>query len=186
MRIQPVAYRYAQSLLDLALERGQLKEVQAEMAMLADTCAKSEDLRVLLKSPVVRADAKRRVLEKLFGAQLGKVTSTFIDVLVRKGREALLPDIGAAFLELYRKHEHIVVCKVTTAVALTDTERQQVIAITGKRFPGMTVQLQERVDPAILGGGIIQVGDLMWDASVKNKLNVIRRAFAVNPYVPQL
>ena len=186
MRIQPVAYRYAQSLLDLALEKGQLKEVHADMVLLADTCSKSEDLRVLLKSPVVRADAKRKVMDKLFGAHLGAVATTFVNVLVRKGREALLPDIGAAFQELYRRHERIVVCQVTTAVALTDAERQQVIAITGKRFPGMTVQLQERVDPTILGGGIIQVGDLMWDASVKNKLNVIRRAFAVNPYVPQL
>jgi F-type H+-transporting ATPase subunit delta len=186
MRIQPVAYRYAQSLLDLALEKDRLKEVHADMELLGGTCAASDDLRVLLKSPVVRADAKRKVLDKLFGAQLGKVTGTFVTVLVRKGREALLPDICAAFRELYRKHEHIVVCQVTTAVALTDEERRQVIALTGKRFPGMTVQLQERVDPAILGGGIIQVGDLMWDASVKNKLNVIRRAFAVNPYVPQL
>jgi F-type H+-transporting ATPase subunit delta len=186
MRIQPVAYRYARSLLGLALEQGQLKEVHADVVLLANTCAQNDDLRLLLKSPVLRADVKRKVLDKVFGAQLGKLSKTFVNVLVRKGREALLPDITMAFQEIYRKHENIIVCKVTSAVALTEVEREQVRTITGARFPGMTVQVEELIDPSIIGGGIIQVGDLQWDASVKNKLQVIHRTFTENPYVAKI
>jgi F-type H+-transporting ATPase subunit delta len=186
MRIQPVAYRYAQSLLSLALEQGQLKEVHADVVLLSNTTSQSDELRILLKSPVIRADAKRKVLNKIFGAHISKLSGTFVDVLVRKGREALLPDISMAFQEIYRKHENIIVCKVTSAVALTEAEREHVRKITGARFPGKTVQVVEKVDPSIIGGGIIQVGDLQWDASVKNKLQVIHRTFTENPYVSKI
>ncbi len=186
MRIQPVAYRYAQSLLDLSLERGQLGEVHADMVLLGKVCAGSQELRVMLKSPVIRPDAKRKVLDKVLDPHIGKLSNTFIDVLVRKGREALLPDVAAAFQEIYRQHQGIVVCTVTTAVPLTAEEHGQVARIAGARYPGKTIQVEERVDPTILGGGIIQVGDLQWDASVKNKLGRIRRTLAENPYMAKI
>jgi len=186
MRIQPVAYRYAQSLLDLALERGKVNDVHHDMVLLGKGCADSQELRVLLKSPVVRADLKRKVLEQVFGKHIGEVTRTFIDVVVRKGREALLPDVAAAFQELYRAHQGIVVCTVTTAVPLTAEEHGQVARLAASRYPGKTIQVEERVDPEIIGGGIIQIGDLQWDASVKNKLGRIRRTLAENPYMAKI
>lgn len=186
MRIQPVAYRYAKSLLDIALEQGQLDQVHQDMTLLAETCTESADLRQLLKSPVVRGDQKGRVLNRVFAGRIGKVVLTFLDVLLRKGREGLLLDITRAFQEIYREHKGIVVCKVTTAVPLSATEREEVRRITAPRFPGKTIEIQTFVDPSILGGGIIQVGDLQWDASVRNKLHVIKRTFAQNPYIPKL
>ncbi|MFN9325288.1 MAG: F0F1 ATP synthase subunit delta [Flavobacteriales bacterium] len=57
--------------------------------------------------------------------------------------------------------------------------------MTALRYPGKTVEMHETVDPSIIGGGIIQVGDLQWDASLRNKLHVIRRTFAENPYIPK-
>lgn len=185
MRIQPVAYRYAKSLLDLALEQGQLKQVHEDISLVADTCADSRELRTLLKSPVMRADRKQQVLHKAFTGRIGQIVFTFITVLVRKGREGLLHDIAAAFEELHRVHEGVVMCTVTSAVELGEEERAKVLAIVSPRFPGKTIRIETRVDPTIIGGGIIQVGDLMWDASVRNKLHVIRRKLAENPYVPK-
>ncbi|MCB0786761.1 MAG: ATP synthase F1 subunit delta [Flavobacteriales bacterium] len=186
MRISPVAYRYAKSLLDLALEQGKLNEVQADMALVAKTCDGSEDLRVVLKSPVVRPDQKQKVVSQTFGSKVDKVSASFLDVVVRKGRAAMVPQVAKAFEELYLAHEHILICKVTSAVPLTAEEREKASAIAQARFPGNTIRIQESVDPSIIGGGIIQVGDLQWDSSVKNKLHVIKRTLAENPYVAKI
>ena len=186
MRIQPVAYRYAKSLLDLALEQGQLKQVHEDITLVAGTCADSPELRVLLKSPVMRSDKKQQVLHKAFTGRIGRIVFTFITVLVRKGREPLLHQIAAAFEELHREHEGVVICTVTSAVELSDEEHEKVLAITRPRFPGKTIRLETRIDPSIIGGGIIRVGDLQWDASVRNKLHLIRRKLAENPYIPKI
>lgn len=186
MRIQPVAYRYARALLDLAADGGQLDRLIQDAGLVARTCAASSELRVLLKSPVIRPDMKARALRKVFEGKLGGVVPLFMDVLLRKGREPLLQDIAMAAQELGHAQQGIIVCKVTTAVKLTDPELEHVRKITGARFPGKTMRIEEVIDPSIIGGGIIQVGDLQWDASVRNKLHVIKRTFAQNPYIPKI
>ena len=111
---------------------------------------------------------------------------TFVHVLLRKGREALLYDVALAFQQMYREQKGIVVCKLIVAVEFNAVEVQQVQRIISARFPGKTIQIEQVIDPSILGGGIIQVGDLQWDASVRNQLHLIKRTFAQNPYIPKL
>jgi F-type H+-transporting ATPase subunit delta len=185
MRNQQAAYRYAKSLMDLALERGQMEQVRTDVKLMLDTCTGSSDLRVMLKSPVIRADQKQRVLNKIFGGQVGEIAQHFFGVVTRKGREQLIPEIARAFEELYLEQKNIVICRITTAVKLTPAELEKTRQITALRYPGKTVEMHEAVDPSIIGGGIIQVGDLQWDASLRNKLHVIRRTFAENPYIPK-
>lgn len=185
MRVQPVAYRYAKSLMALALEQGQLEQVRTDVRTLNEVCEGSDELRAILRSPVLRADQKQRVLDRVFEGRLTKLTHTFITVLTRKGREALLPEIAEAFEGLYREHKGIVTCRVTSAVKLSPAELDQARNLTAARYPGKTIEVQEIIDPDIIGGGIIQVGDLQWDASLRTKLHVIRRTFAENPYIPK-
>lgn len=185
MRNQQAAYRYAKSLMDLAMERGQLDQVRADVKLMLDTCNASSDLRVMLKSPVIRADQKQRALDKLFGGRVGEIARQFFQVITRKGREELIPEISRAFEELYLEQKNIVICSITTAVKLTPAELEKARNITALRYPDKTIEMRETVDPAILGGGIIQVGDLQWDASLRHKLHVIRRTFAENPYIPK-
>lgn len=115
MNIAPVAYRYARSLMDLATEQGQADAVYADMELVAGTTAASRDLRVLLNSPVVKADKKSAVLGKLFAGQVGEVTQRFMDILVRKGREAMLPQVAAAVQQLYKQQKGIITAEVTSA-----------------------------------------------------------------------
>ena len=185
MRNQQAAYRYAKSVLEIALDRGRLDEVHADMHMLKDACAQSSDLRTLLRSPVLRADQKLRVLNKAFDF-LGQEVSTFVNVLTRKGREALLPEITEAFGNLYHEHKGIVECHVTSAMKLSPAELESVSTLTSTRYPDKTILVREHVDPAIIGGGIVRVGDLQWDASLRNTLHVVRRKFKENPYVPKI
>ena len=91
MNIAPVAYRYARSLMELAQEKGVLAGVHEDMRLVADACAANRDLVLLLKSPVVKADTKEKILHKVFVGKVGQLTATFMDILVRKGRNACCP-----------------------------------------------------------------------------------------------
>ena len=182
MIIAPVAYRYASSLLQLANEHG----THADMRLVASTCAKERELRMLLKSPVVKQDKKDKVLDRIFAGQIGEVTSRFISILVRKKRESLLPDVAAAFTELCDRQEGLLTCEVRSAVPLTDATRKQVLALAEREHPGKSIQLTEKVDAALIGGLVIRIGDEQYDGSVSRRLHDLRRTFSENPYIPKI
>lgn len=184
--IAPVAYRYARSLMELAREKGVLDATQADMALVASTCTASRDLQVLLKSPVVKADKKARILEQVFGGKVGTMTSTFIGILVRKGREALLHHVSLAFTALYKLNKGIVIAEVVSAVPLSEAARTKVQALAQQQHPGKTIELQEKVDPALIGGLSVRIGDEQYDGTVSRRLADLRREFSKNPYIPSL
>ncbi len=186
MNIAPVAYRYARSLMDLAQERGQVDGVYADMGLVAETTAASHDLRVLLKSPVVKPDNKAAILNKVFAGKVGEITSRFIGILVRKGRESMLPQVAAAVQELYKQRKGIVTAQVTSAAPLTDSTRQQVRDLAASKHPGKTIEITEVVDPALIGGITIRIGDEQYDGSVSRRLSDLRREFSKNPYIPEI
>lgn len=186
MNIAPVAYRYARSLMELAQEKGVLAGVHEDMRLVATTCAGSRDLLVLLKSPVVKADKKDKILDRVFAGKIGQLTATFMGILVRKGREELLPHVAAAFSELYKINKGIVTAQVTSAVPLSESARAKVLAIATKQHPGKTIELVETVDTSLIGGVTIRIGDEQYDGSVSRRLSDLRREFSRNPYIPEI
>ncbi|HMN04491.1 MAG TPA: ATP synthase F1 subunit delta [Flavobacteriales bacterium] len=184
MNISPVAYRYARSLMQLAQEHGAVDAVRDDLHLVADTTAASRDLQVMLKSPVIKADSKLKVLGRVFGGHIGRISERFIDILVRKGRESMLQEIAQAYQEVYRQANNILLAEVRSASPLNDQARQQVRAMVEKRHPGKKITLNESVDPALIGGAVIRIGDEQIDASVSRRLSDLRRKFSENPYIP--
>jgi F-type H+-transporting ATPase subunit delta len=180
-----IASRYAKSLLDLAIERGQLEAVEADMRHMHEAFVSSRELRVMLESPVVKADKKLDILERIFKANISPLTMAFVALLTRKRREALVDDVVASFLQQLRQHKGIESAEVTSAVAL-DEKSRKAIHDAAARLAGKQVELTEKVNPDLLGGFVLKVGDKQIDSSVSQRLQAIRMEFDNNPYIADI
>jgi F-type H+-transporting ATPase subunit delta len=176
--------RYAKALLDLSVEQNQLEAVYADMQLVAASIGGSKDLELLLKSPVVNSDKKSAILKAVF-TQLNKVTDGFIQLLVSKGRESFLADIAHSFIAQYKSMKGITVAYVKTAVALDGATRDKIIA-QAKSLAGGSIEIDEVVEPELIGGFVLRVGDQLIDHSVSGKLKSLKREFSENLYVAEI
>jgi F-type H+-transporting ATPase subunit delta len=184
MRETRVSYRYAKSLLDLAIEKGQLEQVREDMQLVRDTVHESRELEILLKSPVVKTDKKQDILKAIFGGKIGVITTEFIDIITRKRREAELEIIAESFLSQYRINKNIVTAVITSAAALDDTLRKQVMEIV-RKMAGTEVELTEKIDTSLIGGFVLRVGDRQVDTSLIRQIRMLDRNFSENPFIKE-
>lgn len=182
MRDIKVASRYAKSLLSISVEQNVLEEIYADMVSINQVCADNHDLTLLLKSPIVKGDKKEAILSEIF-SQLNKVSKAFISIIIAKKREGILEDIAASFIDVYKKHKNIKTVSVTSAVELTKEQKEKVISLVNK--DNSTIELKEIVNPEIIGGMILRVGDTQVDESIKRKLANLEMEFDENPYVKE-
>ena len=181
-----VAARYAKSLLDLAVERGQLEPVYSDMLYLQRLTKESRDFLNLLRSPVVKNDTKARALNAVTAGKVNDLTGAFINLMVSKNRESGLPEIITAFVSQYKDLKGIRLVKLTTAVPVTEATKQAIIAQVKKSEDIQNLELQEIVDPNIIGGFVLQTGDKLIDASVAYDLKNVSRQFENNDFIYKL
>lgn len=169
------ASRYAKAILDLAVEQKAADKVEVNMRTILDTIKNSTELQQMLSSPVVKGDAKNNALKSLFkGSE--QITLGLLDVLSSNKRQNLLNEVALKYIAQYEALKGEDVAVVTSAVPLTKELEQkilsQVTSLTGKK-----VTLENKIDETLLGGFVLRVGDLQYDASVANKLNTLKREF---------
>ena len=182
MRNPRVAYRYAKALVDLAVETNQLDEVKKDIDFLRSH--RNDEFAEVMASPVVRGEKKSKIFRAIYHGRVSQLTESFFDLLCNKGREFVIRDIGQAFDELYNEVKGIVVATITTAIPISDEISQDLFRrISGlPRFTGKTVDLHLKTDPRIIGGFILETGDIKFDASLKHDLHFIKREFIQNLY----
>ena len=173
-----VASRYAKSLIGIAIEQNSLEDVYGDMLSINTVCAECHDLVVMLKSPLVKLHKQEAILNEVF-SNTNTVTKAFI-----KKRAGMLVDIADAFINAYKVHKNIKTAQVTSAIALTADQKKKVIALLGKT-DNATIDLNEIVDPSIIGGMILRVGDRQIDESIKRKLSNLEMEFEGNRYVKE-
>ncbi|HQW44632.1 MAG: ATP synthase F1 subunit delta [Chitinophagaceae bacterium] len=178
-----LATRYAKSLIDLAIERGELESVYADMQWLRDVCKSNRDFVNLLRSPIIKGDTKKKILEAITGGNISEITAGFNRLLITKGRESNLPEISNAFVTAYKVKKNIQTIKLTTAAPVSDTLRNAVIEQVKKSIGFENVELEEKVDPEIIGGFILQAGDKLVEASVSYDLKTIAKQFENNDFI---
>lgn len=178
-----LASRYAKSLIDLAIERGQLEAVYADMVWLQSACKSSRDFVNLLRSPIIKGETKQKIVQAVVGDRLGELSSAFIRLLINKARESYLPEISTAAVNLYKKHHKIQTIQLTTAVPASESLRSAIVAQLKKSVGFEKIELEEKVDPALIGGFVLQVGDQLVDASIAYDLRAIAKQFENNDFI---
>lgn len=180
-----VASRYVKSLLELAVEQKALDAVHADMQMFAAACAASPDLVRMLRSPVIPHERKRVIMEKMLKGKVHPLTMSIVDILTRKNREPLLPEIASDFHRAYNEFKGIGHASVTTPVKMDAATRKKVEDIVRKLSSRKDIELDEKVDSELIGGFILNVGDQQIDASIKSRLKALRVKFSENPYIKE-
>lgn len=175
-----VASRYARSVFDLAIELKLVDKVNTDMLLLSQVCSENRGLVTLLRNPIVRFDYKLRVLHKIFEKHVDKLTTKFFDLICRKNRANILPEVAEVFTSLYRDHKGIVLADVSTPVEISAAIKKDFESIVGKST-GKKVELNSKVDESLLGGYVLRVGDKQVDNSLKSKLNNLRRELKSRP-----
>lgn len=173
-----IASRYAKSLIELANEQGAIEAVFADMELFVATCKVSKDLVVMLKSPIIRGDRKRQVIEASFTG-FNKLSRLFIDTVIRKGREAFLPLIAKEMVRMYNEQHNIASAKVSTATVL-DAKVLADIQRVLEQKTGKKIVLETEVDPTLIGGLVVRMGDSLFDASIANQLKKIKKELVLN------
>ena len=182
MAASAVARRYGKSLLTLCKEQGVVDVVDRDMRALAETVADNRELAAVLGSPVIRPEKKEAIVRAAFAAAHA-LSVDFLALLAKKGRAGLLADMASAFVSLVREERGIVLAEVVTAAPLDDARRAEINQLISKVHEG-GVELSEKVDPHLIGGFKLRVGDRMIDATVFQTLRSMHRNLTNNPYEP--
>ncbi len=177
MSVFRVANRYATALMGLALEKNNLEQFAGDVEFINNTMAQSKELRLFLASPIIKKTVKLEVFKELLKTRTNKDLAEFVEFIISKNREELLPDIIKRFLEMRDDKLGIVRGEVTCAVELTTGQqgnlKKELELRTGKK-----VELTFKVDPKIIGGFLVKAGDTVIDASITNQLKMLRKSFS--------
>lgn len=169
-----VAGVYARALLRLAVDRDEADEIEAELAELAAMVAANPEVEAYLISPLVDDETRVAALDRALRERVGELVVNTVQVMNRKGRLGLLPALAEAYRLENEQRRGEVDVEVTTAVALSDKLRRR-IAVAASRFAGRTARLVETVDPKLLGGLVLRIGDRKIDGSLARQLHAARQ-----------
>lgn len=178
-----LAGRYAKSLIGLAVEKNQLEEAYQDMVFLQALCKSNPDFVALLKSPIISADKKQAIVKALTEGKISEIAAAFNVLLIRKGRESVLPQIAPAFIEQYKQLKGIQTVKLTTATPVSEELKKTIVDKVREQLPTKSIELAASVDEDLIGGFVLQIGDTLVDASIAYDLNVIKKQFLNNDFI---
>lgn len=185
MKDARAALRYAKAILNLAKDTKEESAVNEDMQFIAATISENSEFEVMLKSPVIKASDKIKVLNAICTDKVNSITLGLFHLLQENKRIEMLESIAKQYTIIYDFLKHIQVAKVTTAVPITSEVealvKAKILALTGDES-----QLENVVNPDILGGFILRVGDIQYDASISNYLNELRKEFDNSHFIPKI
>jgi len=173
MNDSKISVRYSRALFQSALEKKILDAVNNDMIFISEIC-KIAETKEFLHSPIIVPSKKIEIFHKILGENVEKITMSLIDLVVRNGRETFLPAIARVFIHDTMAYNGITKSVLTTSVHL-DTEIKRRITNMISEVFGTKAELEEVIDPEIIGGFILHIDDNYIDASVRNKLGRIKK-----------
>jgi len=170
------AKRYAKALIELAAERDALQQLDSDMRHISSSIDENPELQNLLQNPIINSDVKQDALLGFYG-DLTPLALDTIRVLVENKRIELLQNVADQYIILYEELKQEDVAEVTTAVSLDQALEKKLLQKL-KTLTGNSVTLNNTIDESILGGFILRIGDIQYNASIANKLENLRREFS--------
>lgn len=174
-----IASRYAKSLIQLAEEQKKLDKVLEDIESFRTLVKDNADFRNFIKSPIIQLSKKKAIWNKLFSGKYDDLTLKFLEILTQKQREVLLPEIADEFVLQYKTKKQISTAVVTVASELSDANRkliQEQIEKSGVAFSKVELTVQK--DPSLIGGFILEMDNYIYDASIANQFNELKKQFS--------
>jgi F-type H+-transporting ATPase subunit delta len=171
---QIVADRYAEALFDLAVEGGLVEKVDTELTLITQTLAENQELRGLLFHPLVAREDKKAVALKIFSAYLQPVMLNFLQLLFDKNRGNIIDLIQSRFHHLASKLQKRLVLQVTTASVVPPEDIEHFRERLEREW-SMRLDIEQQVDPDVLGGARLKVEDQVIDGTLRGALDKLRR-----------
>ena len=176
-----VAKRYAKALLDYSVEKAVEDAFFQEISSVVEVVRENPDLRALLHSPIVRMEIKHKVLQEVF-SERSATLNLLIEILVENKRVSDLYDIAREYVIQYNRYKEKTTVYLTTAVELPQRLKEQfvqkAIALSGRK----NITLESKVEPQLIGGFILRIDDLQYNASIAHKLYGVREQLSENVY----
>ncbi|MGD8306022.1 MAG: ATP synthase F1 subunit delta [Ignavibacteria bacterium] len=169
-----VANRYASSLLDIALEKNILDTVYEDVKLIISAFDASGELQRTIISPVIKPELKISILDEVFSKKIDKETLGFVHFIIRKRREEVLYNVARRFIELRNEHLGIVELDINTAFTVGDKQGSALV----EKFEGILKRKiipNFKVDESLVGGFVAQVGDTVYNASMKHQLELLKK-----------
>jgi F-type H+-transporting ATPase subunit delta len=174
--MEEIAQVYARALFEVAQERDVLDDVRDQLGQMADAIHENRDLAVFFFSPYFSTDEKERGLkEAVTGAD--PAVENFLQALIERHRMPAIFRIRAEFDRLWEEERKLLAVEVTSAIELEESVVADLAAKIGEQVD-RKIEMTSSVDPEILGGIVLRVGNLILDASIRNRLNQLRKQVA--------
>jgi F-type H+-transporting ATPase subunit delta len=168
-----VTARYAKALYQIGVDEGKIDKLKADILSLALTIKESPEFVGFLQSPIIKETEKARIFTQLFKENIDPLTLSFLLLLTKNKREHFLPSICRYFQQLYKEDKGIKEGIITTAQPLTKQYKDEINQFIFKKLK-LNIDLEEKVDPSIVGGFILRIEDQQIDASISSKLRKIK------------
>ncbi len=174
MKRTKLASRYATALFEFAEEMNKIEEVYSDVSTIDQTFDDNKELRNVINSPIIHADKKIAVIDSLFQHQINEITLKYLHLIIRKSRELQLDAICNEFVKLYKKNKNIVTLVITSA---KDLSQDKV-----KSFIDANIEIETRINPALIGCYRLHFKDYYVDATVKGCLDKLKKELVDKSY----
>ncbi len=177
-----ISQRYAKALFELALEMKILDRVNQDMLLVKSVTVENPEFKRLLISPIIPPGKKSQIIKGIFEKHLEKLSFRFLQLVVKKEREAYLRNIAESFISMYKKFNNILPVKLTTAQPIDDEIRREMLILL-KDATHKKIELEEKVEENLIGGFVLNLEDSQYDASLRKKISRLRKTFESNLYI---
>ena len=169
----PITVRYAKGLFELGKEKDVLDKLYQDSWLLLRHCREVSDFCTFLNNPVIKNSKKKEIIQKILGKEQHPFMIQFLNLVIDKNREALLPDMVLYFEEMYKAYKGIRNVRFITAVEL-DEKYIEELQIFLERELGASIELHHDVKPEIIGGVILIVDGKILDNSISHQMKQIK------------